>query len=904
MKLIISKSSNQPLPNVSDNRTPLMASCWRQNIKISELLLEHSPGLIFISEAKEKHSPLHIACSLGNLQILKLIFKAFKFYIKSRSTENSNLTLDFYDIDGKTPLYSACSAGHYDIVKALIAFHRENAEFVSLNVNALVHKSRRSNLHAAIHNENVDMVGLLLSVQSINVNHKGKPSRETISKLISLFKEINFVEDVNSGLGRRAARTQSAKKIASRSKDIHSKSGNFRERFFSTIDKKTRDEMGVFENIESGELIVAAIKDFKQHQKYKNLNAFFITPLAEAAACANSKIVKLLLLHGARDENGLACRILWMLLRLDIMQNILSYHIWCSCSTSWNIENSSTCVELNWSHRGLPVCHEKWLEKDAKFYINTAKIEKEVVNSLTHSCHESQDIKRYDLQLCPESQYKHHLVLTSSSLNTVSLVGNQISLLPLQLFQLPNMHSLDVSDNKIIQLPVTSSSDITDTKLDKKMLASWSCFNLRELNISSNKLSVLPCCLWELQNLCVLDCSKNTLEKLLPENVTSFEKVYVSKLKMVNLSKNCLSGKIPDFIFEFPSLKLLDLSCNKIDELPGSIWTNETLEELNITDNSIISLPFCEPENVYQELYCQKKENTIKRQESMSAIGETTPRSRNNSESVLTQSVSAMDLHSPTRMTSFSLLTVSHSYAYSALKKLNVSGNKISKFPEGLPCFAPNLRELDISDNSDLKKIDVIFLPSSLQILLARNCGLNNIGNLTLKEVRASMVKNCRKSKNNFQVCTHRSHINLQFLTKFDLSGNELFNLQLIRYHPLETEHDITKKTMEELNYIPDVSSHDLLYPSLEILYLSDNCLTDTFNPNIGHQMKLHQIDLSNNHLLKVIPLEFAYLMKKRKQVLNELKINNLPSLVDPPAEYARAKLNRLLGYLKSKLKA
>jgi hypothetical protein len=93
----------------------------------------------------------------------------------------------------------------------------------------------------------------------------------------------------------------------------------------------------------------------------------------------------------------------------------------------------------------------------------------------------------------------------------------------------------------------------------------------------------------------------------------------------------------------------------------------------------------------------------------------------------------------------------------------------------------------------------------------------------------------------------------------------------------------------------------DLLYPALEGLNLSSNILKGKFNPNIGHQTNLKWIKLGDNEPLEKIPMEFAYLKNTRQ--LTELRMEKLPRLVEPPAEYQQTGLSQLLTYMRSRLR-
>lgn len=97
------------------------------------------------------------------------------------------------------------------------------------------------------------------------------------------------------------------------------------------------------------------------------------------------------------------------------------------------------------------------------------------------------------------------------------------------------------------------------------------------------------------------------------------------------------------------------------------------------------------------------------------------------------------------------------------------------------------------------------------------------------------------------------------------------------------------------------VASLDLLYPLLEGLDLGKNKLEGMFNPNIGYQSHLKSINLSKNHYLEKLPMEFAHL--KNSRLFTELSRNDCPNLVEPPKEYQNVSLTHLLAYMRSRLK-
>jgi len=897
VQCILSKSSNQPLHNIYDHRTPLIASCHKRNYEISKLLLDHSPGLTFISEIQANQTPLHIACSLGLLDIVKIILKALQSCIDLNKFEKSSVFLDCTDKEGQTPFYCACESGSFEIVKELIEFHRENSECVALNVNAYVTGSKRTPLQVAIQNENMDIVQLLLSINSINIHQKGKLSKETITKLLSLCDSTEVTlslksENPDSGHTvpkRRHPLVRSTTTSGDRTEVKMTANGVMPDRVRSktVADERVMEKgKGIFEHIQSGKLIVLS-KQEGQSYKYKDLEQILVAPLAEAATCSNLEIMMLLLNRGARDEKGLACRILFFMKQVNMVQNVLAHHVTSiSHPSSLKSTTHSIDLELSWSKMKLPECHTEWFEQEVKLYLKKDE-ENSATSNLVFDNHQSQNEVDHDQSSLNVIDRHRMSALKMDSISSICLFNNQLESAPVQLFQLPNVQVLDISNNKIVELQDPSS-------------VSWNCPGLKELKVSGNSVSTLPRSLWKLQNLCFLDCSNNNIEKLFDENIVLSGSKCAPSLENINLSKNKLIGELGAFLFELSSLKQLDLSCNKISSLPMALWKNKVLNDLSVSNNKIQSLPMCEREDEFQELFDKQRKHIAPFQPGMGDA--TLPSlSSNTPKKVTGDSDIKIDLVTKTPLkrkesTSFSL-GVSHSYTYSSLSKLNISGNNFSFFPQGLSCLAPNLKGLDISNNKELNEIDIMYIPPKLEILMASKCGITRIGNLAFKNYRTTILRNCRYGEVSGQECNHRSHTYLSKLTKLNVSGNKLTTIPLIKFNPPDDAAEEAEQARKESAYIS--GNVDLIYPLLKALYLSGNCLTLSFNPNIGHMKKLKQVDLSSNIELEEIPMEFGYLLKK----LNELNINNTPKL-GHIEEYRDASLNHLLGYMRSCLKA
>ena len=583
------------------------------------------------------------------------------------------------------------------------------------------------------------------------------------------------------------------------------------------------------------------------------------------------------------------CRLAHLARRPDLIRLILAYHTVLKDNIGEHVEDSIETMnnlELHWSYMKLPICEGEWLCKGAEYYPMFKDRDRDYTDTgfVSNADDSSNKLRSSPL-----------FTVHSEAIRVVQLDNNQLKSVPIELFQLKNVQKINISYNKITSLP--SSVNLPST--GRSNIDSWTCPQLMELNISKNELTHLPTCLWELPSLKRFICSRNKLSSLLEGDELT---VLSLDLEIIDLSHNSLTDMVPQFIFEFPSLRILNLSNNKIRELPETLWSCETLQDLNLSDNQLESLPMCEPELIYRSsFHAQKPHQPVSvLQADKVLVGRVAVKapSFDRNASLFRRAPSTIRAISTTQEHTGS--SVMDTCDYSSLQKLNLTNNKISMFPEALPCFAPNLIELDISRNP-LYEIDVQFIPASLKKLTAKACEIIRIGNVMTKKLQSQIVRNCRHGESAGSACQHRSHNHLVSLTTIDLSHNKIPYMQLIRQNPSANEFENFGKW--ENTYDHKIAPGlDLLYPSLEGLNLTGNCLVGKFNPNIGHQSHLKWIRLSKNKDLTAIPMEFAYL-KNTKQ-LTELGMDDLPNLVEPPVEYQQVSLNHLLTYMRSKLKA
>ncbi len=863
VKFILSKSEYQPLHNLSTHHeTPLFLSCRKKLYSIATMLLDHSPKLVFISEAFHGQSPLHVACSHGDTQMVGLLLQTIESYMKSHSIP---INLDFIDHKGQTPLYNACCNGFFEVVELLVEFQKKNKKIVTLDMNKST-KLHRTPLHAAISKGSSEIVQFFLTINAININIEAHPSEQTHRMLIENIQEkkginleppnrkddtvgnssqsqyesttptsikpsLSSVSVVPVPVPRSNTTVPAQKKHVISSEDVRMRS--------QTNTESARSKLMIFEQVETGELVISAGSADSTLCCFDKL---LITPLTEACACSHTEIIKMLLQHGARDKKGLACRIAHLLKKLELMSLILSYHTVLD-------HGSDHCLKLEWGKFKLPLCMGEWVGTEAKFYPKD-----------------------------PRAGGKSQLsCITFDAIQVIYVDNNQLKSIPIEIFQLKNVKKVNISKNIITQLPSLSSQAYYTNAS-----CGWACPCLVELIVSDNQLKNVPFCVWSHPNLRKLFCCNNELETLLPKKKNIPQEVLAPYLEKVELSHNKLTI-ISNFLFELPGLHHLILSKNQISELPLAVWGCQTLKELNVSSNRLTTLPSHNPD--IQNPCSHFSVSTLKQAGNV-IVGQCEVKAPID---VATSGIKPLNPRE--------LPVDSEKYEYSSLQEMNLSDNNFSVFPEGLACHAPNLTKLLISQNP-LTEIDIQYIPYHLKHLIANECAIERLGNVITKDKHQQIYQSCHKSNSLGMACKHRKHFNLPYLTSLDVSQNKLKYIQLLCQHAQDKHVDFgaIQKT-----FITNITRYDLLYPGLENLNVIHNKLQGRFNPNIGHQTHLTVLKLSDNEDLLEIPIELGYL-KKFKHLMT-IQMENLKNLVEPPQEYQNVEVNNLLTYMKSRLK-
>uniref|UniRef100_A0A2N9IYH2 non-specific serine/threonine protein kinase n=1 Tax=Fagus sylvatica TaxID=28930 RepID=A0A2N9IYH2_FAGSY len=180
-------------------------------------------------------------------------------------------------------------------------------------------------------------------------------------------------------------------------------------------------------------------------------------------------------------------------------------------------------------------------------------------------------------------------------LQMLGLAGNQISgSIPNSLGNLQNLNQIDLSRNSLVgKIPNTFgnfqkllSMDLSNNRFNGNITREL--FNLPSLstilNLSKNLLSgPLPEEVSILEKVVAIDLSDNNLSGNIPSSISKCK-----SLEKLFLARNVLSGPIPSTLEEVKGLDTLDLSSNQLSgSIPVELQKLQALQSLNLSFNNL-----------------------------------------------------------------------------------------------------------------------------------------------------------------------------------------------------------------------------------------------------------------------------------------------------------------------------
>ncbi|MCL7032262.1 hypothetical protein MKW94_030704 [Papaver nudicaule] len=179
----------------------------------------------------------------------------------------------------------------------------------------------------------------------------------------------------------------------------------------------------------------------------------------------------------------------------------------------------------------------------------------------------------------------------TKELNLQNKLTDQVEWLPDSIGKLSSLISLDLSENRITVLPAKIGSlssltrlDLHSNRIEELTEAIGNLFSLVFLDLRGNSLTSLPAGICKLSRLEEIDLSSNRLA-LLPESIGN-----LNSLKKLNVETNNIE-EIPHTIGQCTSLVELRADYNRLKALPEAVGRIETLEVLSVRYNNIKQLP-------------------------------------------------------------------------------------------------------------------------------------------------------------------------------------------------------------------------------------------------------------------------------------------------------------------------
>lgn len=397
-------------------------------------------------------------------------------------------------------------------------------------------------------------------------------------------------------------------------------------------------------------------------------------------------------------------------------------------------------------------------------------------------------------------------------LEVLILDCNKISFLREEIKNLKSLKILSIINNKLKTLP----DSLSDLKKLSKFYAQF------------NKLEKIPSSFFFLENLTVLNLKKNflSINKILikTKKLIFFDfsqnkpNSQLNEHKMIeknNEKQSFIINKNEDFIFSdlflYDLKELLLQSCN-ISYLPNELFKKTpNIVYLNICKNNLFQLP--------QEI------NNLKKLVILNAHG--------NSIRLLTLKFSKMPCLKIVDLHSNNIETIPDDIWESSLSSLNLSGNRISEFPQY------------ISNNFKTKKKKDFF---------------------NIEQKKEKKICNCFSSENNFPDLKNEKNFFINKNLKKQTTKNPVFISEEFTFERLlDQKNCINKKYQKKgddhdyyIGYKKNNSSNmetAFLPETLFFLNISQNKLTKKGISSIKHLFSLVWLNLSDNNITNISKL-------------------------------------------------
>lgn len=414
------------------------------------------------------------------------------------------------------------------------------------------------------------------------------------------------------------------------------------------------------------------------------------------------------------------------------------------------------------------------------------------------------------------------IVFRIATLRELKLAGNELAgALPAEIEHLGSLEILDLQANRLSSLPP-----------EIRALA-----NLKVLNVAENKLASLPSDLFTSMRVSDLNASKNLFSG------TFFEVETVANLQILSLANNQLTSLCGSDTVLLPSIKHLDLSMNRLSNLPDmAAWTN--LVTFLAGENNLSTFPegFCSLKQLRSADFTANSINKIDERIALM-------------EGLENLTLAANPLRER---------------KYLTMNAEDIKRDLMSKMDPGVVSDGDLLQDLAVAEELEAESNGWKLTPSGALDLSSH--GITEFDEDALVSFsRSHDVKQLHLQQN--QLTRIPMAISqLSFLTVLDLSKNnmadplseslELPKLRELRFgsNKLKSFHAITSMLSAPSLHLLDVSNNRLagslpnlreLYPGLLTLLASDNGIDEVSAESLEG---LKIVNLSNNEIARLEP--------------------------------------------------
>ncbi len=176
-------------------------------------------------------------------------------------------------------------------------------------------------------------------------------------------------------------------------------------------------------------------------------------------------------------------------------------------------------------------------------------------------------------------------IFTLNLLTILGLESNQLTSIPVGIWNLSNLTDLDLANNQLTSFPteILNLSNLTYLNLANNQLASipvgiWNLSNLTHLTVGGNQFTIFPTGILNLSNLTELGLESEQLTSIPPEIWN------LSNLTYISLYGNQLTS-LPLEIWNLSNLTTFNLANNQLATLPTEIWNLSNLRYLALSEN-------------------------------------------------------------------------------------------------------------------------------------------------------------------------------------------------------------------------------------------------------------------------------------------------------------------------------